>query len=420
MPTAIYDSQIQWATILCIGIYYVTFTVLKSRIFATRFFHFNNPDLWLFIVILIGAFSYSLGYEKAARSEQMLLFLAGATLGKGANLWASSSTQLSQVRRAIFLFLAMLAAACFLQSKDSNILQNKYYDHLRWGGLWGDPNIFGLLMGVGVVLAIGLISGDWYLMYGKIKRSLFSLLLLATAIYMGHGLLHSYSRGAWLGTACALVFLILKNEVRTKKSEAKGLLLTLHKSWFLKIWHLTAVILFSTAILLYYQYQSADWSLARRALSLTNTNDFSWRNRVAAWKGALQITAEHPWFGNGWNQHRLLYEHYYLPPKLDESSAIVTNNYLILGDALGIPALFCFGMYLWLSLTRKSENVEVDGLQTTCRSGTIVLLVGFWFDGGLFKLATASTFWILLELSRVQVNEMVTNAEARITPIVAS
>ena len=39
-----------------------------------------------------------------------------------------------------------------------------------------------------------------------------------------------------------------------------------------------------------------------------------------------------------------------------------------------------------------------DWLQTTCRAGAIVLLVGFWFDGGLFKLATASTFWILLEL----------------------
>jgi hypothetical protein len=30
----------------------------------------------------------------------------------------------------------------------------------------------------------------------------------------------------------------------------------------------------------------------------------------------------------------------------------------------------------------------------------VVLLVGFWFDGGLFKLATEATFWILLELGR--------------------
>jgi hypothetical protein len=28
----------------------------------------------------------------------------------------------------------------------------------------------------------------------------------------------------------------------------------------------------------------------------------------------------------------------------------------------------------------------------------LVLLVAFWFDGGLFELATAAPFWILLEL----------------------
>ena len=28
------------------------------------------------------------------------------------------------------------------------------------------------------------------------------------------------------------------------------------------------------------------------------------------------------------------------------------------------------------------------------------MLVGFWFDGGLFKLATAAPFWILLAVGR--------------------
>ena len=37
---------------------------------------------------------------------------------------------------------------------------------------------------------------------------------------------------------------------------------------------------------------------------------------------------------------------------------------------------------------------------SVCRAGAVVLLVGFWFDGGLFKLAMAAPFWILLELGR--------------------
>jgi hypothetical protein len=36
--------------------------------------------------------------------------------------------------------------------------------------------------------------------------------------------------------------------------------------------------------------------------------------------------------------------------------------------------------------------------RVACRAGAIVMLVGFWFDGGLFNLATASVFWVLLEL----------------------
>ena len=42
----------------------------------------------------------------------------------------------------------------------------------------------------------------------------------------------------------------------------------------------------------------------------------------------------------------------------------------------------------------------LNWLQIVCRSGAIVLLVGFWFDGGLFGLSTAATFWILLELGQ--------------------
>jgi O-antigen ligase len=190
-----------------------------------------------------------------------------------------------------------------------------------------------------------------------------------------------------------------------------------------------AAIIFCVGILMFWHFRQTEWHPARRAFSAVKAVDFSWRNRIAAWEGDLQITAEHPWFGTGWNQPEPLYEHYYQPPKLTESAAIQMNDYLMLGATLGIPALFCFGMYIWLCLgdgswkmgdrkqqaegqSRKSEigshdlkseprSPISDLLSTTCRAGAIVLLVGFWFDGGLFKLPTAATFWILLELGSV-------------------
>jgi hypothetical protein len=187
-------------------------------------------------------------------------------------------------------------------------------------------------------------------------------------------------------------------------------------------WLLVAVILASVFVLCFWQFRQTEWHPARRAFSVVNPVDFSWRNRVSAWEGALQIAAEQPWFGAGWDQPELLYEHFYLPPKLTESAAIQMNDYLMLGATLGVPVLGCFGMYVWRTLTNKAEirkqktenerakaeigksgnretgRVESDWLRTTGHAGAVVLLVGFWFDGGLFQLPTAATFWILLEL----------------------
>jgi len=90
------------------------------------------------------------------------------------------------------------------------------------------------------------------------------------------------------------------------------------------------------------------------------------------------------------------------------------NDYFTLGTTLGVPALLCFLLYVGLALTRRPSSVlrpppaptDYRSLitdycsKTTCQAGALVLLVGFWFDGGLFKLATGATFWILLELGK--------------------
>ena len=218
-------------------------------------------------------------------------------------------------------------------------------------------------------------------------------------------------------------------------------------------------------MLAFWSFRDTKWLPARRAVSVGNVNDFSWRNRVAAWEGALQMMADKPWFGFGWNQPERVYDSFYRPARLTEGAAIQMNDYFMLGSTLGVPALLCFLMYIGLSLkgslkskvqSPKSE-VQSSGAEVqspkpkvqspeseggssyssiqspvgaaqeaeggrpgtqlvreptldfrlwtldsaaVCRAAAVVLLIGFWFDGGLFKLATAAPFWILLELGR--------------------
>jgi hypothetical protein len=66
--------------------------------------------------------------------------------------------------------------------------------------------------------------------------------------------------------------------------------------------------------------------------------------------------------GAGWNQPEPLYDHYFLPAKLTESAAIQMNDYLMLGATLGVPAFFCFGMYLWLTLKNYDKGFRLWAL----------------------------------------------------------
>jgi O-antigen ligase len=145
------------------------------------------------------------------------------------------------------------------------------------------------------------------------------------------------------------------------------------------------------------------------------------QHRVVAWKAGFEIMRDNP-FGVGWGKTVSTYQEHYSPPE-NGATAITTNDYLMLGTQIGIPALLCFfayiamqlgmGQRIWKKTEIAEETARGDARPTTldigrwtsdaqlriaCRSAAIVMLVAFWFDGGLFKLATASVFWILLEL----------------------
>ena len=384
------------------------------------------------------------------QSTNVLVFLAGIVLGQFVEMLVPRYAQVrfSFARVSLITLVMFLAVASLAQNKWA--FQFRYRDEIRTTGLWNNPNTYGLLMGIGLVLALAYLTQgtglvrrnqlgkpsdkDSDLQYGERRRriSLGSVCVVGIAtILLTTGLFHSFSRGAWLATlaGCAFVFSNAHMADRGKLTswfELKGIagLAWLRREKWLLIIAGCSII---TLILTCQPYMHH--RLTRRATSVVNANDFSMRYRLIAYKGALQIMADHPITGVGWHRVGPRFEYFYAPSILAESRSIILNDYMTTGMALGIPALICFIGLVWISwngfarahnglgsanwhLTNQKaghhESRSKSWLEQAYRGALIVLLIGFWFDGGLFKLVLAVPFWLFLELSNqplIKVNE---------------
>jgi len=467
------DAGTQWMVVACLLSYFVTFLILERRLNSTPHlgplpdrggeggmlarFAFSrgqvaSPDFWLLGFVVFVLLRYAVDYTNAAKSLQMVILLTGIVVGKGVALWAgwgsirgkhstfnsqhptpnttttpSSILNLPSSSRphTILFALTSLLAAVALWQPDIG-MEFHYRGIRRWEGVWDNPNTYGLLMGVGLVLAGGLTgAGVWRLGDGeKHSTSKSAWLCLAAcpcaAILCGYGLLKSYSRGAWLGAACGLGFLVWSWINRTHLTPALSPRptggegeLRLRVSWLLRNWLPISVLLISSFALCFWQFRHTESPLLRRVFSVGNVNDFSWRNRVTAWQGAGRMMLEKPLAGFGWGRAEEVYRKEYRAERLEETAAIQLNDYLMLGTSAGVPALVCLLIYISLAgcqVSRVTCQERTLGIarsvtrhpppEPICFAGALVLLIGFWFDGGLFKLPTCVVFWILLELAR--------------------
>jgi hypothetical protein len=478
------DAGTQWMVFACAGVYLLAFLVLRRRVageegIGTRWNASLPDEVWLVGLLVLGAAAYALRYSEAVKSTQALTLLGGAMLGQGAAFWESWQRQKLKTEKLktergerklenkkqkvesrngggtiVLTLIILLTIAAVWQGETGHMFQ--YRGQGRWSGPWDNPNTFGMLMGVGVVLALGrgrrgilgkaeklkteMLKGEGEAAKAESRNQKAEtqgeyptssaerrtsnaehrrskwwvwakrLFFLAAAGAMGVGLVRSYSRGAWVGTIIGMAYLLWRQDGRWKMEDGSRGRAEKLKTEMLKArrnWVAVAVIVTSIGVLGFWGFRDTEWRVARRAFSVGNVNDFSWRNRASAYEGSLQMMATKPWFGFGWNQGERVYEQFYRKPQVAEGAAIQLNDYFTLGTTLGVPALVCFAVYVGLVLMRKSPIANGQWqMGVVCQAGAVVLLVGFWFDGGLFKLATASTFWILLELGRVGNHEI--------------
>ncbi len=412
-----HDPATQWLAVACLAFYIVIFLFVEQRAgflpsMATGVCRFNapemtggsrwiyarcrnfflNPNLWLAALVALVFLLYAFAYQAASSSTRVSVLLAGIVFGKATSVWIrGQNNHVEQYTLWLAgLLTFFLAYAALWQLKPYMTYQ--YHGVIRWSGVWDNPNFYGLLMGTGVILALGIGIREWQMADGGSRKALCFIFCLIAAMLTGYGLSKSYSRGAWLGTLLGLFHLT----VQAVKSSRFSV-------YFCRNRFLLGILIASLTTLMFWQFHFSESLLSQRAFSVANANDFSWRNRVAAWKGSIHMMVDRPLVGVGWASATSLYQNNYLPPQLNDPGAIQTNDFFMLGVSAGMPVLFCLAAYLALSFRRRPAGLSPPlSIFTVCRSGSIVLLVGSWFDGGLFKLATATVFWTLMELSRLE------------------
>jgi hypothetical protein len=361
----------------------------------------------------------------------------------------------SSSRQSVILSFLVLLLACASLLHPERGMEFFYRGQQRWTGPWDNPNLFGLLMGAGLTLAFGLFVSGFRVQGSGLKSETFNLrpstshvvcwmkrvFYFSAAVFCGIGLVKSYSRGAWLGTVLGMGFLVWKWINQTHLVPAPSLRPTggergpfpslsnsepqasiLHSqpstvaplSWLRRNWFPFSILILSIFVISFWLFRHTEAPLARRLFSVGNPNDFSWRNRVEAWEGAGRMVLAQPLTGFGWDKGEEVYSKQYRAARLEDSAAIQLNDYLTIGISVGVPALGCLLAYLaltWFQVSSfrfqgiKGETLDfgpktLDSVPTICFGGVIVLMVGFWFDGGLFKLPTAVAFWVLIEQAR--------------------
>ncbi len=357
------------------------------------------PCLLVFIFLIL--LSHVLDAPQSAQGLRVRTLFGSMMFGQLA-LLTMKDARTGNFFRPKFIWMFSIGLAIAVLSQFSNQAAFSYRGHARWTGLWQNPNTFGLMMAAGLLLALGQIMAmDLNQKNAAGKKIGLGLIALLTTI----GLLESYSRGAWVGTVVGLIyFLYLSRDYLARR-------FPVFYPWIQRNRITLGLVGVSVAALAWWGFHEVDWGAARRVVSVSNPNDFSWRNRVNSWIGGLQMMADKPLLGYGWREPDSVYAQFYRTTASGERDpSILFNDYIVLGLIFGMLALFSFLAYFCdyfsaAPIQQQTDTAEFSltssaVLQNVSRVMVVVMLIGFFFDGGLFKIGPAVTFWVLVEMGR--------------------
>ncbi len=243
----------------------------------------------------------------------------------------------------------------------------------RARGLYGSPNNLGLFLGRVVPLCACLA------LWGGAGRLRFAVLLLPAAVALGL----TFSVGAWLGVAAALLFAaMVGGQRRLAFLVAGGFALAIGLSWALGLERITS-------------HFSLEAGTGR------------WRSFV--WQAGWEMARDHPLLGIGLDNFLGLYQRYMAPeawpePNLAHPHNLVLDFWLSTGIAGLIGGLWLLGRLWWraLALWRYGASAEIRAAGLGLAAGAVDFAIHGAIDNSYFLPDLALAFWLSQALASAQ------------------
>jgi putative inorganic carbon (HCO3(-)) transporter len=334
------------------------------RMASDRHIQLPHPPLLLPLLLLLGAMAASLLGALSLGAALKELIKWGSVLA--AYLFVAACVERKQVG---WLVGAALIAACaqgllgiaqFITGRGPEwfVLFGRF---MRAYGTFEQPNPYGGYLGLTLPLAISVALG--------LRLRLGRMMACGVVVLMGAGLAMSWSRGAWVGFAAAVLVISLAHSRRTAILAGVA------------VGSLALVLVLSTAHLI-------PPILAERFAGLTAYSavpdvttaevteaNYALIERLAHWQAAIAMWGDRPWLGVGAGNYAVVYPAYALP-HWPEPLGHAHNYYLNIGAEAGLVGLVCY-LILWISALWQAARAtqRTEGLPRAVALGTLGALV---------------------------------------------
>jgi O-antigen ligase len=414
----------------------VSFAILIALVFALPlmfipepFPMYRTPRMVLFILFaltLVNVFAIELFFSKNCRLSRtpadipIILFIAFlgvytalAPIKGGATVYFAQFPAIAAVffvassaissKKRISTMTDILIAVCVLLSI-IGILENFGIEFWTWPIDWGervdstfdDPNLFGGYIGMGCALALS------KAIQPNISPSLRAARFFSLAVIV-MALIFSYSRSAWLATACSLlafaivVFIRRREFFPTKLSKAVAVLIVI-------------AFIAPAALIAIPRANPYSISIAKRVSTAKGFLDEQGYLKLSYWSAAIEMMKDRPAWGVGLTNFSRFYPAYSNQTDLKYNPHGMTydayNDYFELGAEGGVPALLCYLATIVIffsaslrTVLRKQTEIEARVLTLGIMCAAIVFAFQcFFFQFPMKNLPQFLNFWLLMAM----------------------